>query len=58
MHLRLVKKGLLELPLHFDFGFGVPGAMTGTIEDLLFLVKKYQRVAHGRWRGLVGTNFH
>ena len=38
--LRLVKKGLLELPLHFDFVLGVPGAMTGTIEDLLFLVKK------------------
>ncbi|ODN30744.1 3-keto-5-aminohexanoate cleavage protein [Fervidobacterium thailandense] len=38
--LRLVKKGLLELPLHFDFVLGVPGAMTGTIDDLLFLVRK------------------
>jgi 3-keto-5-aminohexanoate cleavage enzyme len=38
--LRLVKKGLLELPLHFDFVLGVPGAMPGNIEDLLFLVKK------------------
>lgn len=38
--LRLVKKGLLELPLHFDFVLGVPGAMTGTIDDLLFLVNK------------------
>lgn len=28
--LRLVKKGLLELPLHFDFVLGVPGAMSGT----------------------------
>ncbi|MGB9614894.1 MAG: 3-keto-5-aminohexanoate cleavage protein, partial [Fervidobacterium sp.] len=38
--LRLVKKGLLELPLHFDFVLGVPGAMTGNIEDLVFLVNK------------------
>lgn len=38
--LRLVRKGILELPLHFDFVLGVPGAMTGLIEDLLFLVKK------------------
>ncbi len=38
--LRLVKKGLLELPLHFDFVLGVPGAMSGNIEDLLFLVKR------------------
>ncbi|MEJ5258239.1 MAG: 3-keto-5-aminohexanoate cleavage protein [Fervidobacterium sp.] len=38
--LRLVKKGLLELPLHFDFVLGVPGAMTGNIEDLVFLVHK------------------
>lgn len=38
--LRLVKKGLLDLPLHFDFVLGVPGAMTGNIEDLVFLVNK------------------
>ncbi len=38
--LRLVKKGLLELPLHFDFVLGVPGAITGNIEDLVFLVNK------------------
>jgi len=38
--LRLVKKGLLELPLHFDFVLGVPGAMSGNIEDLVFLVNK------------------
>ncbi|MEN3042627.1 MAG: 3-keto-5-aminohexanoate cleavage protein [Fervidobacterium sp.] len=37
---RLVKKGLLELPLHFDFVLGVPGAMPGNIEDLVFLVNK------------------
>ncbi len=36
--LRLVKKGLLREPLHFDFVMGVPGGMSATIRDLVFLV--------------------
>lgn len=36
--LRLVKEGLLELPLHFDFVLGVPGGMAGRPENLEFLV--------------------
>lgn len=35
--LHLVKKGLLEHPLHFDFVLGVPGGMPGTPESLMFL---------------------
>ena len=38
--LRLVDKGLLEEPLHFDFVLGVPGAMMGTVENLTFMVNK------------------
>ncbi len=34
---RLVKKGLLNTPLHLDFVLGVPGAMAGTPENLMFL---------------------
>jgi 3-keto-5-aminohexanoate cleavage enzyme len=37
--LRLVKKGLVQEPLHFDFVMGVPGAIAGTPENLLHLVK-------------------
>lgn len=33
----LVKKGLLEEPLHFDFVMGVPGGIPGTPEDLVHL---------------------
>lgn len=36
--LKLVKKGLLSQPIHFDFVMGVPGAITGEIRDLLYLV--------------------
>ena len=36
--LRLVKKGLLDTPIHFDFVMGVPGAIPGGIDDLLYLV--------------------
>lgn len=35
--MKLVKKGLIEGPLHFDFVLGVPGACPGTAEDLLFM---------------------
>jgi 3-keto-5-aminohexanoate cleavage enzyme len=36
----LVKKGILEAPLHFDFVLGVPGASPGNPEDLLYMVNK------------------
>lgn len=36
--LRLHKSGLLREPLYFDFVLGVPGAMPGNIDDLVFLV--------------------
>ncbi len=35
--LNLIKKGLLSEPLHFDFVMGVPGAIPGTIKNLLHL---------------------
>ena len=37
--IQLVKKGLLQLPLHFDFVMGVPGGITGNIRDLVYLVE-------------------
>lgn len=41
--LYLVKKGLVEEPLHFDFVMGVPGGIPGTAEDLVHLVRKIPR---------------
>lgn len=35
--LTLVKEGILELPLHFDFVLGVPGAMPATPEALMYM---------------------
>ncbi|MGI6365672.1 MAG: 3-keto-5-aminohexanoate cleavage protein [Bacillota bacterium] len=35
--LTLVREGILELPLHFDFVLGVPGAMPGTPEALMYM---------------------
>lgn len=35
--LYLQKKGLLNLPLHFNFVLGVPGAMAATVKNLQFL---------------------
>lgn len=37
--LRLVKKGLIESPLHFDFVLGVPGACPGTSDDLIHMIR-------------------
>ena len=37
--LRLVKKGLLAAPLHFNFVLGAPGAMPGTVKNLVFLAE-------------------
>ena len=36
--MKLVKKGLVSLPIHFDFVLGVPGAMPGEPRDLVYLV--------------------
>ena len=38
--LRLVRDGLLEQPIHFDFVLGVPGAMGGDPANLDFLVSR------------------
>lgn len=35
--LRMVKKGLLKTPIHFDFVMGVPGAIMGEPRDLMYL---------------------
>ncbi|WP_432662577.1 3-keto-5-aminohexanoate cleavage protein [Wukongibacter baidiensis] len=37
--LRLVKKGFIEAPVHFDFVLGVPGACPGTPDDLMHMVR-------------------
>ena len=37
--LRLVKQGILQLPLHFDFVMGVPGGIPGEPRHLLHLVE-------------------
>jgi len=36
--LRLVERGLLSLPLHFDFVMGVPGGIPGEVEHLVHFV--------------------
>ncbi len=36
--MRLVKKGLLDSPIHFDLVMGVPGAIPGDVRDLVYLV--------------------
>ncbi|MEW6624743.1 MAG: 3-keto-5-aminohexanoate cleavage protein [Bacillota bacterium] len=38
--LMLVKKGLLNMPLHFDLVMGVPGAIPATPKNLLHLVEQ------------------
>ncbi|MBS3942740.1 MAG: 3-keto-5-aminohexanoate cleavage protein [Dethiobacter sp.] len=37
--LRLLKKGLLKEPLHFDFVMGVPGGIPATMKNLLHLTE-------------------
>jgi len=37
--IRLAKKGLIDMPLHFDFVLGVPGACPGTPEDLMHMIR-------------------
>lgn len=36
---RLIKKDLVQTPVHFDFVLGVPGACPGTPEDLMHMVR-------------------
>lgn len=36
--IRLLKEGLIEEPLHFDFVLGVPGGMSGDPKNLIFLI--------------------
>jgi 3-keto-5-aminohexanoate cleavage enzyme len=36
--LRLLKKGLVSAPMHFDFVLGVPGAIAGTPENLMHMI--------------------
>ena len=36
---RLVRKGILKEPLHFNLVMGVPGSIPGTPKNLLFLVE-------------------
>lgn len=36
---KLVKQGLVEAPLHFDFVLGVPGACPATPDDLMYMVR-------------------
>ncbi len=35
----LVKKGLVDAPLHFDFVLGVPGACPGELDDLMQMIR-------------------
>lgn len=37
--MKLVKKGFLKEPLHFDFVLGVPGACPATPEDLMHMIR-------------------
>ena len=37
--LQLVKKGLIDEPLHFDFVMGVPGGIPGTVKNLLHMAE-------------------
>lgn len=38
--MKLVKKGLVDGHMHFDFVLGVPGACPGSPEDLMYMVNK------------------
>lgn len=35
---RMAKKGLIKYPLHFDIVLGVPGACSGEIKDLMYMI--------------------
>lgn len=53
--IRLAKKGLIAEPMHFDFVLGVPGAMVGGIEELLYLSK---RLPEGSTWSVAGIGRH
>lgn len=36
--IKMMEKGLISKPMHFNFVLGVPGAMTATARDLVFMV--------------------
>lgn len=36
--IKMMEKGLIQKPMHFNFVLGVPGAMTATARDLVFMV--------------------
>lgn len=44
---RLLKKGLVAAPAHFDFVLGVPGAMPGTPEALMYLRAQLAQLPEG-----------
>ncbi|MBP7892523.1 MAG: 3-keto-5-aminohexanoate cleavage protein, partial [Firmicutes bacterium] len=46
--LRLVKKGLVDEPLYFDFVMGVPGGIPGRVPDLMHCVASLP--AGARWQ--------
>jgi len=43
---RYVKKGILKPPFHYQFVLGVPGGMSGELENLLHLVRAVPAGAH------------
>ncbi|MDW7650547.1 MAG: 3-keto-5-aminohexanoate cleavage protein [Bacillota bacterium] len=53
--LLLVKKGVLALPLHFDFVLGVPGGMAATARNLVYLAES---IPHGCTWSVAGIGRH
>ncbi len=53
--LKLVKKGVLSRPLHFDFVLGVPGGMAATPRNLVHLV---EGIPHGSTWSVAGIGLH
>lgn len=51
---RLVKKGALVAPLHFQFVLGVLGGMSATPENLFFLVDYVNKILPGSTWGALG----
>lgn len=47
--LRLLRRGLLDGPQHFEFVLGVPGAMTGAADNLTHLVRMLPGEAGHSW---------
>ncbi|MGQ9845511.1 MAG: 3-keto-5-aminohexanoate cleavage protein [Caldisericia bacterium] len=59
--LRLLKDGILEEPLHFDFVLGVPGGMSGEPKNLIFLINSLPKnstwmvAGIGKWEYPLGV---